>query len=391
LEACVLTKKLYYEDAYLSSFTAEVKGCEQVKDGYEIILDRTAFYPEGGGQPCDTGVLKGAVEVEVSDVQEKNDEIVHLVNKPLEIGSRVEGEINWERRFDLMQQHSGEHIVSGFINAKYGYNNVGFHMGSEMITVDLDGELDTEQLAEIESKVNAYIWLNKEVEELHPNSEELKKISYRSKKELTGDVRLIRFPDADLCACCGTHVKSCGEIGLVKLVSCQKFHEGVRIEMLSGKRAIDYLNAINSENGKISNLLSAKVRETSTAVERLLGENQSLKLKISEMEAGLLNDIAKQYVDKDFVFINKEGLTPDSVRKLTAQLIEQNAGVCAVFSGNDKDGYKYAVGQKNGDLKELVKQMNTELNGRGGGKPFFAQGSVSCGIAEIEKFFSDKI
>jgi alanyl-tRNA synthetase len=290
-----------------------------------------------------------------------------------------------------MQQHSGEHIVSGFINAKYGYNNVGFHMGSEMITVDLDGELDYDGLTEIEQKVNEYIWLNKEVEELHPSEEELKKISYRSKKELTGDVRLIRFPGADLCACCGTHVKSCGEIGLVKLVSCQKFHEGVRIEMLSGKRAIAYLNAVNSENGKISNLLSAKVRETSAAVERLLGENQSLKLKISEMENNMLEDIAKQYVDRDFVFINKTGLTPDSVRKLTAQLIEQNSCVCAVFSGNDKDGYKYAIGQKNGDLKEFVKQMNSELNGRGGGKPFFAQGSVGCDIKAIEKFFSDKI
>ncbi len=382
-----MTERLFYKDTYLKVFTANVLSCEQVKKGYEVVLDKTAFYPEGGGQPCDMGALNG--DIRVLDVQEKGEDIIHLTDKPVEVGSEVSGAIDWERRFDLMQQHSGEHIVSGFIHAKYGYNNVGFHMGAEMITVDLDGEIDAEGLAEIEAKTNAYIWTDAIVEELHPTESELKELDYRSKKELTGDVRIIRFSGADTCACCGTHVKRTGEIGMVKLVSCQKFHEGVRIEMLCGKRAMEYLNAVNGENYKISTMLSAKVRETSKAVERLMNESQSLKAKISEIENGMLADIAKEYVGRDFVLINKGGLTPDSVRKLTAQLIEQNPGICAVFSGDDENGYKYAVGQKGGDLKELVKNMNTALNGRGGGKPFFAQGSVACVYAEVEKFFAD--
>lgn len=382
-----MTERLFYKDTYLKVFTANVLSCEQVKKGYEVVLDKTAFYPEGGGQPCDIGTLNG--DIRVLDVQEKDEDIIHLTDKPVEVGSEVSGAIDWDRRFDLMQQHSGEHIVSGFIHAKYGYNNVGFHMGAEMITVDLDGEIDAEGLAEIEAKTNAYIWTDALVEELHPTESELKELDYRSKKELTGDVRIIRFPGVDTCACCGTHVKRTGEIGMVKLVSCQKFHEGVRIEMLCGKRAMEYLNAVNSENYKISTMLSAKVRETSKAVERLMNEAQSLKAKISEIENGMLADIAKEYIGRDFVLINKGGLTPDSVRKLTAQLIEQNPGICAVFSGDDENGYKYAVGQKGGDLKELVKNMNTALNGRGGGKPFFAQGSVACAYAEVEKFFAD--
>ncbi len=382
-----MTERLFYKDTYLKAFTANVLSCEQVKKGYEVVLDKTAFYPEGGGQPCDMGTLNG--DIRVLDVQEKGEDIIHLTDKPVEVGSEVSGAIDWERRFDLMQQHSGEHIVSGFIHAKYGYNNVGFHMGAEMITVDLDGEIDAGGLAEIEAKTNAYIWTDAVVEELHPTESELKELDYRSKKELTGDVRIIRFPGADTCACCGTHVNRTGEIGMVKLVSCQKFHEGVRIEMLCGKRAMEYLNAVNGENYKISTMLSAKVRETSKAVDRLMNESQSLKVKISEIENGILADIAKEYVDRDFVLINRGGLTPDSVRKLTAQLIEQNPGICAVFSGDDENGYKYAVGQKGGDLKELVKNMNTALNGRGGGKPFFAQGSVACAYAEVEKFFED--
>lgn len=381
-----MTEKLYYKDTYLREFTATVVSCEQVKNGFEVLLDKTAFYPEGGGQPCDTGSIEKA---RVVDVQEKGEEIVHFTDSPLEVGACVNGKIDWERRFDLMQQHSGEHIVSGFIHNKYGYNNVGFHMGSEMITVDLDGEIDMEGLAEIEAKANDYIWTDALTEELHPTAEELEKLDYRSKRELTGDVRIIRFPGADTCACCGTHVKRTGEIGMVKLVSCQKFHEGVRIEMLCGKRAMEYINAINRENNKISNLLSAKVRETSKAVDRLLGENQSLKTKIAETESSMLEGIAAEYKGRDFVLINKQGLTPDNVRRLTARLIEQNHGICAVFSGNDDDeGYRYAVGQKSGDLRELVKEMNARLNGRGGGKPFFAQGSLNCAYSEIENFFA---
>ena len=381
-------EKLYYKSAYIKEFDAEVTSCEKAEKGFAVTLDKTAFYPEGGGQPCDKGKLN---DISVYDVQEKGEDVVHYVTREIPVGTSVHGVIDWERRFDLMVQHSGEHIVSGFINARFGYNNVGFHMGADMITVDLDGDIIKEQLKEIEADVNSYIWQNRRVEVLYPTAEELKALKYRSKKELEGEVRIIRFPDGDTCACCGTHVDTTAEIGLVKLISVQKFHEGVRIEMICGKRAYEYCAKAVEENSAISNLLSAKVFETSAAVERLLSENQQLKIKLSESENNMLDMIAENYVGiSDKIVLNKKNLTPDTVRKLAAALIEQNSGLVAVFSGDEENGYKYAVAQKDGDLKQLVKDMNGALNGRGGGKPFFAPGSVNAKWVEIENFFSDK-
>ncbi|MBQ9519123.1 MAG: alanyl-tRNA editing protein [Firmicutes bacterium] len=381
-----MTEKLYYTSAYLKEFDAEVTKCEQADKGFKITLDKTAFYPEGGGQPCDKGKLN---DISVYDVKEDGEEVIHFAAKEIPAGTKVHGVIDWERRFDLMVQHSGEHIVSGFINARFGYNNVGFHMGADMITVDLDGDLTKEDLKATEADVNDYIWQNHRVEVLYPTPEELKALKYRSKKELEGEVRIIRFPGGDTCACCGTHVDTTAEIGLVKLISVQKFHEGVRIEMICGKRAYEYCAKAVEENSVISNLLSAKVFETSAAVERLLSENQQLKIKLAESENNMLGMIADNYKNiSDKIVLNQKNLTPDSVRKLAAALIEQNSGLVAVFSGDEENGYKYAVAQKDGDLKQLVKDMNTALNGRGGGKPFFAQGSVNAKWNDIETFFN---
>ena len=274
------TRKLYYEDVYQKEFTAEVLECRETDRGYEVVLDQTAFYPEGGGQPCDLGTLNG---ISVVDVQEKGSEIVHYTEKPLETGSKVTGKIDWARRFDLMQQHSGEHIVSGLVHEAYGYDNVGFHMSSDVITVDFSGVLTETQLAEIEAETNQKIWENTPVEIFYPPKEELEKLSYRSKKELTGQVRLVRFPGSDLCACCGTHVTHTGEIGAVKILSVENFHEGIRMTMICGKRVMDYLNMIDDQNHQISVKLSAKTDETAAAVARLQDENFRLKGKVSHM------------------------------------------------------------------------------------------------------------
>lgn len=383
-----MSEKLYYKSAYIKEFDAKVISCEKGEKNFEVILDKTAFYPEGGGQPCDLGTING---VKVVDVQEKDEEVVHYITEEISAGTEVHGVIDWARRYDLMVQHSGEHLVSGFINRRYGYNNVGFHIGAEMITIDLDGELTKEQLREIEADTNDYIWENRKLEILYPTPEELETLQYRSKKELSGEVRIVRFPDGDTCACCGTHVDTTSEIGFVKIISVQKFHEGVRIEMLSGKRAYEYIAKAVEENSKISALLSAKVFETAAAVERLLDENQQLKIKVSAAENTLISSIADNYKGiETTTIINQPNFTPDNVRRLAAALIEQNKGMCCVFSGDDESGYKYAVAQKDGDLKELVKDMNTALNGRGGGKPFFAQGSVNAKWSDIEEFFKDK-
>lgn len=378
--------RLYYKDAYIKEFESKVVSCEEDKKGYAVVLENTAFYPEGGGQPCDLGTING---INVVYVGEKGEDVVHYLEKPLNAGEQVKGVIDWERRFDLMQQHSGEHIVSGMFHEKYGYNNVGFHMGADMITLDLDGELNWEQVQEIELKANKYVWANVECNIFTAKGEELKDINYRSKKELEGDVRLVEFPGADLCACCGTHVRFSGELGIIKMFSVQSHKGGVRIEMLCGKRAFDHITEVMEQNKAISNLLSAKVKETAKAVEKVLSDNQSLKSEIISMQNERLEATVKKYAGKNHVVLCEKGLDPNGVRNLANLLLENGCtGICGVFSGDDENGYKYAVCQKDGNLKEFVKEMNTALSGRGGGKPFFAQGSVNATWEEIEKFMN---
>lgn len=381
------TRRLYYEDVYKKEFTAKVLECRESKKGYEIILNQTAFYPEGGGQPSDTGILGG---INVKEVHEKDGELVHYTDGPLEVGMDVIGKINWGRRFDLMQQHSGEHIVSGLVHEAFGYDNVGFHMGSDVITIDFSGMLDEEQMAEIEAKANQIIWENQEVEIFYPTEQELKNLDYRSKKEISGWVRIVRFPGADTCACCGTHVARTGEIGMVKLLSVVKFREGVRMEMLSGKRVLDYLNMVNEQNRQISVKLSAKMDKTASAVARLQDENFVLKGRVHALEEEFIVGEAAKWKEKENVLLFQEGMEAGSVQKLTDAILQVCKGRCAVFSRNADGSYKYAMGEKDGDLRQFTKEMNAALNGRGGGKSFFVQGSVQASEKEIRAFFENK-
>lgn len=378
------TEKLYYIDQYLTEGTSTVRSCEQVEGGYAVVLDRTIFYPTGGGQPCDLGTLGGA---NVTDVSETDGEIVHLCDAPLSVGESVTGRIDFDRRFAFMQQHSGEHLVSGVVHRRYGFENVGFHMGSECVTFDFSGEISAEDLKSIEREVNEIIYRNIKAEVLYPDAEHLHDYPFRSKKELSGWVRLVQFGDADLCACCGLHVAATGEIGLVKLLSTTKFHEGSRVEMLAGIRALDYMNALAEQNREISNLLSAKPFATAAAVRRVSDELASAQYRVTELENRLFAAKAAQYAEKGDVLLFESALSPDAVRRLTDAVMQTCGGRCAVFSGEDGN-YKYAVGQINGDLRETVKALNAQLHGRGGGKPFFAQGSVAATKKEIEAFFA---
>ena len=380
-------EKLYEENPFLTQFTATVESCIQGKKGFDICLDQTAFYPEGGGQPYDTGVLGGG---QVLEVHERDGRVVHTCDQPLEVGATVEGTIDWARRFDLMQHHSGEHIVSGIAHAKWGCENVGFHMGADVITIDLSLVLDEAQLRELEDAANQYIWENHPIVITYPTPEELAVLEYRSKKELSGRVRIVSFPGADTCACCGTHIASSGQVGLVKLLSAQKFREGVRIELICGGRALRYLSRIMEQNHQVSNLLSAKIFETGAAVQRLQEENAALKSRILTMEDQHFAALAEQYQDTGDVLLFEDGLSPDGLRRLCDQILKVCGGRCACFSGQEGQGYKYAIGQKGGDLRAFVKEMNQALNGRGGGKPEFVQGSAQAGRPEIEAFFTNR-
>ncbi len=378
------TRRLYYENVYIKEFDAQVLECRPAKDGFHVLLDESAFYPEGGGQPSDVGSLG---KIQVKEVQEKNGELLHYTDEPLTPGERVHGQIDWEHRFDLMQQHSGEHMVSGLVHEAFGYDNVGFHMGNDVITIDFNGPLTEKEMEAIEADVNEKIWKNIPVEITYPSPEELERLPYRSKKELTGRVRLVNFPETDLCACCGTHVTHTGEIGLVKLLSVVKFREGVRMEMLCGKRAMAYLNAMDGQNHRVSVKLSAKPGETAQAVERLYEENYRLKGRIMELEEAMFASEAKGCAGKGDVLLFYEGLEADSLRKLTDAVMQECGGRCAVFSRNEDGSYKYAMGEKDGDLRLFAKEMNNALDGRGGGKPFFVQGSVKANETEIRQFF----
>lgn len=375
-----MTRKLYYEDSALLQFEAVVTGCSAVKGGYEITLDQTAFYPEGGGQPWDTGKLGGA---SVLQVTEANDKVLHLCDRPLTTGETVCGFVDGQRRLDLMQQHSGEHILSGIICSKYGASNVGFHVGAQIMEIDFDRPIPPEDLPELEKTANEAIWQNLPVQCGYPEDPG----NYRSKKELEGPVRIVEVPGYDRCACCGVHVKYTGQIGLIKIVSMVKFHQGVRLELLCGKRAYEYVAAATEQNRQISGLLSAKPLDTAAAAKRLTEQLAAEKFRAAGLEKRLFETVAKSYVNQERVLRFEEGLQPVGVRELADQIgkVCKTAVVC---SGSNESGYSICIiGQ---GAKELGEKAAAALNGRGGGKPEAFQGSLKADHDEITQFMQQQ-
>lgn len=381
-----MTEKLFYQDPFLLDFTARVLSCQAGKDGWAVTLDRTAFYPEGGGQPADHGVLGDAA---VTDTREREGVIVHTCDRPLPVGQEVRGQVDAARRLDLMQQHSGEHMVSGLICETFHCDNVGFHIGHDLVTIDFNAQLTMADLAEIEARVNRYIWTDRPVEITYPSPQELEALPYRSKKALTGQVRIVTWPGADCCACCGVHVRSSGQVGLVKLLSCQKFREGVRIEMAAGGRALAYCSAVLEQNRQVSHLLSAKPLDTAAAVERLQRQVYQLQGRVMALEAEDFARKAEQYAGAGDVLLVEGGMSGESLRKLCDAVQATCGGRCAVFAG-EGNAYQYAIGHPGGDLRQLVKALNAALSGRGGGKPAFVQGSVQADAHQIQSFFQGR-
>ena len=378
-----MTDKLFYKSVTDSEFEAEVKSCLKTEKGYQIILDRTLFYPEGGGQPADNGIIGNA---EIYDVQDSNGEVVHYSDKPLEVGAKVKGLVDMDRRHRLMQQHSGEHIVSGLIHNKFGYDNVGFDMGSDCITIDFNGTLTEQDLDGIEKEANEIIYRDFEPHIFYPSSEELARLAYRSKKELVGDVRIVSFAECDTCACCGLHVVRTGEIGIIKIIGFQKYKGGTRVSMLAGRQAYeDYAKKDIAVHG-ISTLLSSKPYEIKAAVEKLMNERNeikeqlvSAKRKIFEMKMASVKD------DEKCPVFFEDGLEPFELR-LFADMLMEKFPSAAVFCGNDEEGYKYAIGSNKGDVVLFIKEANNALNGKGGGKGNMVQGSFAAKADEIERY-----
>lgn len=378
-----MTRKLYDQDSHLTQFTATVVSCTPRKGGFAVVLDQTAFFPEGGGQPADVGTLGPA---RVTDVRETLEDIVHLTDTPLDPGSAVEGTIDWELRFRRMQLHSGEHIISGLTHQLFGYDNVGFHMSDDDATLDFSGELTQEDLDKIETLANQAVAQNLEVTASYPAPALLEALDYRSKLDLTENVRIVTIPGIDTCACCAPHVYRTGEIGLIKILDWTRHRGGVRLRIACGLTALaDY--RVKSQNAAaISNLLSAKQPEITKAVERVCQEVQTLKEALSAAQARYIALRAEAIRETDGnLCLLEPGLDNVGLRELVNAALPKCGGICGAFAGDEERGYRYVLGSRTVDLRAAAKQINQAIQGKGGGSSEMIQGSCRAPFG----FFGD--
>lgn len=388
------TIKLYDNDAYQTVFEAVVLSCkerffgkkEDKQTAYEIILDKTCFFPEEGGQTPDKGTLRDA---EVLDVQiQKDNTIIHIVSSPLEVNKTVTGKIDWKHRFFNMQQHSGEHLFSGLVYKQFGYQNVGFHLSNQIVTMDFNGVLNADEVEELEWKVNEAIVANAEIKTGYPSKETLAEMEYRSKKELDGAIRIVEIEGYDICACCAPHVHRTGEIGMFKIQSVQSYKGGVRISFLCGFRALEEARKKAKIISELSAILTTNQEMLSENVSKLKTQTQNLKMQLGNAKQLLMENKMEQIPieQKNVIFFETDLETP-VMRNVVNKLVEEHEGVCGIFVGNDNESYNYIIGSKHTDCREVAKMLREKLNARGGGSAVMIQGSVVAKREDIERMF----
>ena len=380
-----MTEKLYYIASHLFTFEAVVLDCREAGERFAVELDRTAFFPEGGGQLADTGSLGPA---RVLDVQERDGRILHYTDKPLTVGECYSGRLDSEQRHRRMQNHSGEHIVSGLAHSKFGCTNVGFHMGEDAVILDFDKELTPEQLQELENEANRVIWANRPITAEYPDPAVLEALDYRSKLELTENVRIVTIEGVDVCACCAPHVNFTGEIGLVKLLSWMRHRGGIRIWMAAGAMALRDYQAKHESVAAISAALSVKQPEVAQGVDRLKQVLADTEFALTGAKRALAAEKIKALPATDGnLCLFEEGLDPNTLRSLVNAGMEKCGGICAAFTGSDESGYRFVMGSRTVDLRAESKTICGALGGKGGGQPSMIQGSVPAKRAEIEAYF----
>lgn len=393
----MITQKLYDLNGELKTFEATVLSCEPGDGVFNVVLDQTAFFPEGGGQPADTGTLNG---VAVLDVQETPRGIVHYTAGELAAGVKVQGEIDWQKRFRRMQNHTGEHIVSGIVYKMYGFNNVGFHMGSDAVTLDFDGLLTKADMAKIELAANEAVVKNAEITVGYPSPDALADLPYRSKLNLTEGVRIVTVAGCDTCACCAPHVSSTGRIGIIKLLDVMRYKGGVRMSMLCGFDALADYNEKCRNTTAVSVLLSAKPNDIADAVERIQAElavsqrsYAQLKQRLVEM---VLDALTKQTLADETLSSREENICifepifdMADLRRLVTAGVDLCDGVFAAFAGSDEGGYTYVIGSKSVDLSQHARAINTAISGRGGGRSSMLQGGAAADRKTIEAYFKN--
>lgn len=379
-----MTEKLYEHDPYLSRHSATVLSCDEHGGKYEVVLDRTAFFPEGGGQACDTGTIDNAP---VTDVQIQNGIITYLCDEPLPVGGSVICEIDAAQRLRRMQCHSGEHIISGLIHRLHGLDNVGFHLGSSDVTLDTSGTLSDDELQRIEYLANEAVAKNVPIRAIYPTPDELSRYDYRSKLDLTDGVRLIEIPGYDLCACCAPHVRRTGEIGMIKLISHINYKGGLRIHMLCGARALDDYSMRCAQTSAIGELLSVKDHECADAVASLLSRLDDSKRERNELVRSIIAREAEaaRPTDGNLVFVLPQAFA-QGLRELVNLALPKCGGICAAFAGSDGT-YTFIAASTGVDLRAISKEMLSALSGKGGGRPEMIHGSVTCTAADIHRYF----
>lgn len=379
--------RLYYQDSHIHEFSAIVTGVYETKNGIAVTLDRTAFFPEGGGQSADTGFIG---TVRVSDVKEQDGEILHFVGAPLNIGEKYDCALDWEQRYRRMQNHSGEHIVSGISHALHGVENVGFHMGSGCMTIDFDKELTWDELSEIEARANEAVRADIPVKAWFPDEKELAVIDYRSKLELTHDVRIVEIAGIDRCACCAPHVYRTGEVGFIKVLDYMRHRSGIRVTLVCGMDALDTVRTMQENVTAVSQLLSAKRHECGKAVERVLADAAKQKERICALSMELARMKADSFAETDGnICVFDDVLDGAALRELVNMLSEKCALAAAAFSGSDETGYNYIIGSRHIDLRANSKAINAGIGGKGGGSSEMIQGKASFDRRSISEFFEN--
>lgn len=375
-----VTEELYNTSSYIKEFSAEVLDCQKNGEHYEIVLNRTAFFPEGGGQRADTGLIGNA---KVIDVQKRNGIIYHITEAPLEVGSPFDCKINFDERFAKMQNHTGEHIMCGIIHSLYGYDNVGFHLGDDYMTFDIDGELSEAQLEDVEARANRAVWENRSVSVIYPTPNELCDLEYRAKLDLVENVRIVCIDGYDKCACCAPHVASTGEIGIIKITDRLRYKGGTRIFAVCGGFALkDYAERISEAKG-ISARLSVPQKQLRLGVDRLCDETISLKRELNAARHRIALGIMSSFKKTDESLIVFTDLEPSHMREIVNCGMGYTDKICAVFSGNDSEGYKYIIGSSHIDLKAHLNMLNEAIGGKGGGSSQMLQGSTHADRATI--------
>ena len=389
------TVKLYDNQPYETEFTAKIikiSSIDRENNLYELVLDQTLFFPEAGGQSCDKGSINiGDFSTVVEKVVIDNEDIItHIIHSehPLQpdnlIGIEIAGMIDWTHRFSNMQQHSAEHIFSGIVHRKYGFENVGFHLSDNNVTMDYSGYLSPEQVAEIESETNRVIAQNISITCYYPNENEFKDIDYRCKSELSGDIRIVEIEGVDICACCCPHVKQTGEIGLMKVISSIRYKGGIRLSILCGFRALEYFNSLYAQMGELKSLLSAEQSEIVNTVTLLKNEKDELKNKLREINREQLVSEIDNLADGSPALIFADDINPKSQREALNYLISKRNNYCGILVGNDKKGYSYLIGSNNLDSVLVQAKLKEGLNAKGGGKKEMIQGFAQASRNEIE-------